>query len=126
MSPTSYQTAPPRNNECALSISHSIKSSFICLKLKTYYSITWCGGGDSNPQGLRHHHLKMACLPIPPPPQQGRYFTVSVLELLASAGLFCAGSTGTVCVATGALTGTSVLAGCFGTVLLTGAGNTAP
>lgn len=27
----------------------------------------WCSGGDSNPHTLRHKHLKLACLPIPPP-----------------------------------------------------------
>ena len=27
---------------------------------------TWCDWGDLNPHSLRHHPLKMACLPIPP------------------------------------------------------------
>ena len=29
-----------------------------------------CGRRDSNPQALRHRHLKPACLPIPPRPQR--------------------------------------------------------
>ena len=28
-----------------------------------------CGGADLNGHDLRHKHLKLACLPIPPPPQ---------------------------------------------------------
>ena len=30
---------------------------------------SWCGRGDLNPHARRHYHLKVACLPIPPPPQ---------------------------------------------------------
>ena len=28
-----------------------------------------CGGADLNGHDLRHKHLKLACLPIPPPPR---------------------------------------------------------
>lgn len=31
----------------------------------------WCGRGDLNPHARKHYHLKVACLPIPPPPQAG-------------------------------------------------------
>ncbi len=55
MSPTSYQTAPSRNNITANT-------------LLNWYS-AWCGRGDLNPHARRHYHLKVACLPIPPPPQ---------------------------------------------------------
>lgn len=30
----------------------------------------WCDRGDSNPHAVKHHHLKVACLPIPPLSQQ--------------------------------------------------------
>lgn len=29
-----------------------------------------CGRRDSNPHGLRHRHLKPACLPVPPRPRE--------------------------------------------------------
>ncbi len=34
------------------------------------WRIEWCGRGDSNPQALRRHPLKMVCLPVPPLPQR--------------------------------------------------------
>ncbi|MDX6677766.1 MAG: hypothetical protein QOE31_1818 [Solirubrobacteraceae bacterium] len=40
--------------------------SFVMNSLETS---TKCGRRDSNPQGLRHRHLKPACLPIPPRPR---------------------------------------------------------
>ena len=30
----------------------------------------WCRGRDSNPHSIRHYHLKIACLPVPPPRQR--------------------------------------------------------
>ena len=36
-------------------------------------TVSWkgcpCGRGDLNPHARKHYHLKVACLPIPPPPQ---------------------------------------------------------
>lgn len=33
----------------------------------------WCRGRDSNPHRNSHYHLKIACLPIPPPRREKRY-----------------------------------------------------
>lgn len=40
-----------------------------------YYngSEKWCRGRDSNPHRNSHYHLKIACLPIPPPRREKRY-----------------------------------------------------
>lgn len=40
------------------------------LKKKTEFEPSLkCGGADLNGHDLRHKHLKLACLPIPPPPR---------------------------------------------------------
>ena len=36
------------------------------LGLQLLYSY-WCPGGDSNSHAIRRYHLKIVCLPIPPP-----------------------------------------------------------
>ena len=93
------------------------------LKTKSepvFASVYWCGWRDSNSHGLPHHHLKMACLPIPPPPQQGRYFTVSVVGLLVSAALFSTDAGATV--STGAGVASTALGCVVGKSVFTGAG----
>ncbi len=41
-----------------------MRSLYISRKSKP--GVEWCRRGDSNPHGLPHHPLKMACLPVPP------------------------------------------------------------
>ncbi len=36
--------------------------------------LSWCRGRDSNPHRNSHYHLKIACLPIPPP-RRGAFCT---------------------------------------------------
>lgn len=38
-----------------------------------YRTSMWCRGRDSNPHRNSHYHLKIACLPIPPPRREKRY-----------------------------------------------------
>lgn len=38
-----------------------------------YRTSIWCRGRDSNPHRNSHYHLKIACLPIPPPRREKRY-----------------------------------------------------
>ena len=33
----------------------------------TAFVLYWCPGGDSNSHAIRRYHLKIVCLPIPPP-----------------------------------------------------------
>lgn len=41
--------------------------------LATTLMSCWCRGRESNPHGGCHYHLKIACLPIPPPRREKRY-----------------------------------------------------
>ena len=43
--------------------------------LSSCWMPNWCGWSDSNRHDLRHHPLKMACLPISPHPRIGYFFS---------------------------------------------------
>ena len=57
--------------------------------LKTFERQHWCGWRDSNSHAVKHHPLKMACLPISPQPHcvgtsvvSQFYFSLSTILLL--------------------------------------------
>ena len=41
------------------------------------YLLNWCRGRDSNPHSNCHYPLKIACLPVPPPRRQKRFYAKS-------------------------------------------------
>src|SRR5690554_2565794 len=76
MSPTSYQTAPPRGESKAgiirLKPVYDNRTAFLPENNRACIMQAlsdWCGKWDSNPYTRRHYPLKIACLPIPPLPQ---------------------------------------------------------
>ena len=47
----------------------SIPQQHIHCIHQTYWLLSLVRKGDLNPHAPKHYHLKVACLPIPPPPQ---------------------------------------------------------
>src|SRR3989344_4146255 len=54
------------------------KSSYSKISYPKQKRKSFCAGGDSNPQALRHTHLKRARIPVPPP---ARNFIIQELLL---------------------------------------------
>ena len=53
---------------------HKSKARQGVVNLNGFYRTSiWCRGRDSNPHRNSHYHLKIACLPIPPPRREKRY-----------------------------------------------------
>src|SRR3989344_5827429 len=114
MSPTSYQTAPPRVKLGTNYTTRDQHRSTETLKHKKARTRRAClfgtEEGTRTPTAYGHYHLKVACLPIPPPRQKPYCpSSTSGRSPAVSAGLRCS-STGTSSTA-GLLTGTSSTAG---------------
>ncbi len=100
MSPTSYQTAPPRVKAGPELYGHPLAR--VNQTLQQQESPRTAGfleygteEGTRTPTAYGHYHLKVACLPIPPPRQNGYCFGASGTSDASDAGAFCSSSTGT-------------------------------